>query len=64
MRAAFWVRILALTLASLVAACARDGAINRAIAVSVEKGPGTRLVLAEHTEFPWGQGLYARSLHA
>jgi hypothetical protein len=47
------VRILALTLASLVAACGSDGAINRSIAASVEKGPGTRLVLAEHTEFPW-----------
>ena len=46
----------ALTLFALVAvtaACAGEGRLNRSIAAAVEKGPGTRLVLAEHTAFAW-----------
>lgn len=43
----------ALALASLVSACGNEGRVNRSIAATVEKGPGTRLVLAEHAGFPW-----------
>ena len=42
-----------LALAGLSSACGNEGAVNRVIAASVEKGPGTRLILAEHTGFPW-----------
>ena len=54
MRAGFWVRMLApLVLASLGSACRSDGPVNKSIAATVEKGPGTRLVLAEHAGFSW-----------
>jgi hypothetical protein len=54
MRAGFWKRIPAsLALAVFVSACGSEGQVNRSIAATVEKGPGTRLVLAEHTGFPW-----------
>ena len=42
-----------LALAVLSSACAGEAPVNRAIVAAVEKGPGTRLVLAEHTGFPW-----------
>ena len=45
--------LASLTLAGLGSACGSEGPVNKSIAVSVEKGPGTRLVLAEHTGFPW-----------
>ena len=54
MRAGFWKRILAsLALAGLVSACRSEGPVNKSIAATVEKGPDTRLVLAEHTGFLW-----------
>jgi len=54
MRAGFWMRMLAsLVLAGLSSACGSEGPVSKSIAGSVEKGPGTRLVLAEHTGFPW-----------
>ena len=54
MRAGFWIRILAsLAITGLGSACASDGPVNKSIAATVEKGPGTRLVLAEHTGFSW-----------
>ena len=54
MRAGFWVGGLSFVgLAVLNPACASEAPVNRSIATSVEKGPGTRLVLAEHTGFPW-----------
>jgi hypothetical protein len=54
MRAGFWMRMLAsLALAGLGSACGSEGPVNKSIAATVEKGPGTRLVLAEHTGFPW-----------
>ena len=53
-RAGCRVRVLAsLGLAFVVSACGNEGPVNRSIAATVEKGPGTRLVLAEHTGFPW-----------
>lgn len=42
-----------LLLAVLSSACAGEAPVNRSIAAAVEKGPGTRLVLAQHTGFPW-----------
>ena len=42
-----------LALVSVRSACGGDEPLSRSIAVSVEKGPGTRLVLAEHTRFAW-----------
>ena len=33
----------------------KRGPVNKSIAASVEKGRGTRLVLAEHTEFSWDE---------
>jgi hypothetical protein len=54
MRAGFWIRMLTLlALAGLTSACSSEGTVNRSIAASVRKGPGTRLVLAEHAGFPW-----------
>jgi hypothetical protein len=48
------MRMLAsLALAALGSACASEGPVNKSIAATVGKGPGTRLVLAEHTGFPW-----------
>ena len=48
------MRMLAsLVLAGLGSACGSEGPVNKSIAATVEKGPGTRLVLAEHTGFPW-----------
>src|SRR5262245_11419680 len=50
----FWIRSLAvLSLSVLGAGCAREGPVNGAIDASVEQGPGTSLVLAAHTGFPW-----------
>ena len=45
--------VVAQCLAFVVSACGNEGPVNRSIAATVEKGPGTRLVLAEHTGFPW-----------
>ena len=45
--------LVPLVLAGLGFACRSEGPVNRSIAAIVEKGPGTRLVLAEHTGFPW-----------
>ena len=45
--------MLALVLASVGSACGSEGPVNKSIAATVEKGPGTRLVLAEHTGFAW-----------
>ena len=42
-----------LVFAILSSVCAREAPLNRSIAAAVEKGPGTRLVIAEHTRFPW-----------
>ena len=42
-----------LVLAVFSSACASEAPLNRSIAAAVEKGPGTRLVLAEHARFPW-----------
>ena len=42
-----------LALAGLTVACGREETVNQSIAASVRKGPGTQLVLAEHTGFPW-----------
>jgi hypothetical protein len=54
MRTGFWMRMLAsLALVSLSSACGSEGPVSKSIAASVEKGPGTRLVLAEHAAFPW-----------
>jgi hypothetical protein len=54
MRSGFWVWTLAfLALAVLSSGCADEGPVNRSIAASVEKGPGTRLVFAKHTGFQW-----------
>ena len=39
--------------AVLSSACSIEESVSRSIATAVEKGPGTRLVLAEHTEFGW-----------
>ena len=53
-RAGFWMRMLAsLALAAISSACGSEGPVNKSIAASVQKGPGTRLVLAEHTGFSW-----------
>jgi hypothetical protein len=47
-------RVLAsIALASVVCACGNEGPVSRSIAATVEKGPGTRLTLADHTGFPW-----------
>jgi hypothetical protein len=53
--AGFWMRttVASLTLVVFSPACRDEGPVSRSIAASVEKGPGTRLVLPEHTEFPW-----------
>ena len=49
-----WTRVLAsLVLASLSAACGSESSVNESLAAAVEKGPGTCLVLAEHSRFPW-----------
>ena len=54
MRTSFWMRMLAsLALAGLGSACTSEGPVNKSIAATVEKGPGTRLLLTEHTGFPW-----------
>ena len=48
------MRMLAsLVLAGLGSACRSEGPVNKSIAATVEKVPGTCLVLAEHTGFPW-----------
>ena len=53
-RTGFRVRVLAAcAFLGLSAGCGSEEPINRSIAASVEKGPGTRLVLADHTAFPW-----------
>ena len=53
-RTGFWTRTLAsLALAGLSSGCGSEGPLNKSIAASVEKGPGTRLVLVEHTGFEW-----------
>ena len=43
----------AIALAALTSACGVDGPVNRSLAAAVAKGPGTRLVLTEHTTFGW-----------
>jgi hypothetical protein len=54
MRTSFWMRMLvSLALAGLGSACTSEGSVNKSIAATVEKGPGTRLLLTEHTGFPW-----------
>ena len=45
--------LASLALAALCSACASDGPVSKSIAATVEKGPGTRVILAEHTGFPW-----------
>jgi hypothetical protein len=45
--------LVSLALAGLNSACRSEGPVNMSIAASVGKGPGTRLVLAEHTGFRW-----------
>ena len=42
-----------LALAGVTSGCAREEPVSHAIAAAVETGPGTRLMLAEHTEFEW-----------
>ena len=48
-------KLVPLVLAGLGFACRSEGPVNKWIAATatVEKGPGTRLVLAEHPGFPW-----------
>jgi hypothetical protein len=54
MRAGFWMRVLAsLALAGLWPSCGSEGPVNKSIAATVENGPGTRLILAEHAGFAW-----------
>jgi hypothetical protein len=54
MPSGFWIwRLVFLGLSILSFGCASEGPVNRSIAASVEKGPGTRLILSEHTGFPW-----------
>ena len=45
--------LASLALAGLSSACGSEGPLNKSIDASVKKGPGTRLVLATHTGFPW-----------
>jgi hypothetical protein len=42
-----------LALAGFTSGCGGEEPVNQSIAASVQKGPGTRLVLAEHTGFAW-----------
>src|SRR5688572_28690269 len=51
----FWMRtfLTLLALAGVLAGCGQQGPVSRSIAATSEKGPGTRLVLAEHTRFGW-----------
>jgi hypothetical protein len=54
MRTSFWMQMLvSLALTGLGSACTSEGPVNKSIAAAVEKGPGTRLLLTEHTGFPW-----------
>jgi hypothetical protein len=46
-------KLASLILAGLTFACGGDGTVNSTIAASVEKGPGTRLILAEQTPYAW-----------
>jgi hypothetical protein len=47
-------RLLAIVaLAGLTSGCGGEEPVSRSIAAAVKKGPGTRLVLAEHTGFVW-----------
>jgi hypothetical protein len=46
---------LLLTLVNVSSACGGGAPLTRSIAASVEKGPGTRLVLAEHAGFAWDE---------
>src|SRR5687768_14682276 len=42
-----------LALAGVLAGCGQQDPVSRSIAATVEKGPRTRLALAEHTRFEW-----------
>ena len=44
--------IVSVALGVLIA-CGGEERVSRSIAASVSKGPGTRLVVAEHTKFTW-----------
>jgi hypothetical protein len=50
-----WMRTLfrALVVAAVSSGCGGERSVNKSIAASVAKGPGTRLVIAEHTTFAW-----------
>ena len=54
MRTEFWKWLIAsIAVAGCSSACGREGSLTRAIAAAAVQGPGTRVVLEEHTEFRW-----------
>ena len=42
-----------LSFALLTAACGVEGRVSKSITATIAKGPGTRVVLTEHTPFAW-----------